>query len=141
MLRGDRIEQEQDALQQRFDAHGSDAHFGGAGFQARDIEILGDHAAEPLDFVIDGQVHFAAAGRLQVVGGEQLGHALDGGEGRAHFVGDQRDDVVLGLLELVLAGDVGERADDAEDRAFAFFVGGDGGQAQGVVARARRRGW
>ena len=68
-----------------------------------------------------------------IVVGEQFGHALNGGQRRAHFVADQRDHVVLGLLQFVLACDVAQRSDDAEDRADAVLVGGDGGEPQRVV--------
>ena len=108
-----------------------------ARFQPRDIEILGDHAGEALDLVVDGEIHLAAALRADVVVRQQLGHALDGSEGRAHFVRDQRDDVVLGLLQLVLPRDVGERCHDAQHRPAVGIAGRDGGHAQGVVPRAR----
>ena len=97
-----------------------------------------DHAGEALDLVIDREVHLAAAIGRDVVVGQQFGHALNGGERRAHFVADQRDHVVLGLLQLVLARDVAQRGDDAEHRADAVLVGGDRGQPQRVVARLRR---
>ena len=96
---------------------------------------------EALDLVVDGQVHLAAAHRFHIVGGQQFRHALDGGQRSAHFVGDQRNHVVLGLLEFVLPGDVGKRSDNAQHRAFALFVGGNRRQAQRVLQRAQVRGW
>ena len=89
------------------------------------------------DFIVDRRVHFAAALGIQIVLGQQFAHALNGGQRRAHFVRDQRHHVVLGLLQIVLAGDIGKRRHDAQHRAARVFPFADRGHAQDVPPRAR----
>ena len=122
-------------------AHRREAHGGRAAFQPRDVQIARDHAREALDLIVDRQVHLAAPHRFHVVGGQQFGHPLDGCQRRAHLVGDQRNHVVLGLLELVLPRHVGKRRDDAQHRAHALFIGGDRRQAKRVLQCTQARGW
>ncbi len=124
-----------------FDSHRSFAQGGGAGFQAGDVQVFGDHAGQALDLAVDGRADFLAARRVHFVVGQQFGHALDGRERRAHFVRDQGDHVVLGLLQFVLAGDVGKRGDDSGDESAAVFAACHGRHAQRYSAADAPRGF
>ena len=59
-----------------------------------------------------------------------------GGKRRPHFVGNERDDVILGLLQFMMARDIRERCDNSIDGPGAAIRACNRGYFQDVSARA-----
>ena len=120
--------------------HGGQVQIGHAGFDAGEVQELGDHLAHAFDFDLDAVEEFGAGGG--VVGGAVLqgfDEGAEGGEGRAQLVGDVGDEVAADGFGLAEVGEIAE-----EDQALAqagdpkgdgdgvdFALGGADGQEAG----------